>query len=48
MREPSYNELAAYVTMTGISLSPWEVEAIMKLTRYMGEELNKWPPNKQY
>jgi hypothetical protein len=48
LTQASYTELASYVTMTGISLSPWEVEAIMKLTRYMGEELQRWPPKSQH
>ena len=46
--EYTYSELEAYGRLTGITLSPWEVDAIIKLNKYRGEELNKWPPKKHH
>ena len=40
----SYQELDAYVRLTGEPLEPWETEAIIKLSRHIGEDLSTWPP----
>lgn len=42
--EHSYQEIDAYSRLTGDNLSGWEVEAIMTLTKYRGQEINQWPP----
>lgn len=40
----SYQEIDAYCRLTGNFLSAWEVDAIMTLTKYIGEEITRWPP----
>ena len=36
MKDHSYAELQAYEHLTGVKLDPWEVSAIMSLSRYRG------------
>ena len=38
----SYQEIDAYVRLTGLLLTPWEIEAIMILSQYRESE-PKWP-----
>jgi len=42
--ECSYQEIDAYVRITGDELSGWEIEAIMRLNLYRGIEEKQWPP----
>jgi hypothetical protein len=42
MQTHSYAELAAYEQLTGVKLDPWEVSAIMSLSKYRGAP-PKWP-----
>lgn len=42
MREHSFQEISAYMTLTGVKLDAWEVEAIMSLSKHRGAT-PKWP-----
>jgi hypothetical protein len=39
----SYTEIDAYIRLTGLELEPWEVEAIMALSKFQGVTAT-WPP----
>jgi|TARA_R100000479_G_C6300348_1_gene169987 hypothetical protein len=43
MREHTYSEIEAYSRLTGVTLCPWEVEAIMALSRQR-EAGTQWQP----
>jgi len=38
----TYQEIDAYIRLTGLLLTPWEIEAIMRLSQYRESE-PKWP-----
>jgi len=44
LAEHSYQEIESFGRLTGNFLSAWEVDAIMTLSRYIGEDLSRWPP----
>ena len=42
--EYSFQEIDAYSRLTGDHVKPWESEAIMVLSKHIGEDLQQWPP----
>lgn len=43
MREHTYTEIEAYSRLTGVMLCPWEIEAVMALSRQR-EAGTQWQP----
>ena len=45
--EYSFQEIDAYSRLTGDCVRPWESEAIMALSKHIGEDLQQWPPKSE-